>query len=142
MYSHVLLTVDLTAEQPGRKALPVALKLCEAFGAKLTILNVVPSFESPTVSQYFPAGSEAKIIETARAELEKFAEDNVPKGLATETHIALGTIYDEIIKFANRANVDLIVMGAHTPRGADYLLGPNAARVVRHSGKSVMVARD
>ncbi len=142
MYKHVLLTVDLTAENPGGKALPVAIKLCEAFGAKLTLLNVVPSLTLAAVGQYFPEGTEKKLVEAARGDLEKYAADNVPKAQANEAHVALGTVYDEIIKFANRANVDLIVMGAHKPRGADYLLGPNAARVVRHSGKSVMVARD
>lgn len=142
MYKHVLLAVDLTAEHPGGTALPVALKLSETFGARLTLLNVVPSLMSPTVSQYFPEDTEMKMVDAARGELEKFAAEHVPKGQENEVHVTLGTVYDEIIKFARRADVDLIVIGAHQPRGADYLLGPNAARVVRHSGKSVMVARD
>lgn len=33
-------------------------------------------------------------------------------------------------------------MAAHRPALKDYLLGPNAARVVRHSNCSVLVVRD
>lgn len=142
MYKHILVTVDLSADDPAHKALPVALKLCETFGAKLTLLNVVPSLLTPTVAQYFPADAEEKMVETARKELEAYAGENVPKGRACDVHIALGTIYDEIIKFAERADADLIVVGAHRPRGSDYLLGPNAGKIVRHSEKSVMVVRD
>ncbi|MEP3300223.1 MAG: universal stress protein, partial [Pseudoruegeria sp.] len=39
------------------------------------------------------------------------------------------------------AKADLIVIGAHRPDFKDYLLGPNAARVVRHSECSVYVVR-
>jgi nucleotide-binding universal stress UspA family protein len=38
-------------------------------------------------------------------------------------------------------NADLIVMASHKPTVTDYLLGANAAHVVRHAGCSVMVVR-
>jgi len=33
-------------------------------------------------------------------------------------------------------------MASHRPQLADYLLGPNAARVLRHSKVTVMVVRE
>ena len=42
---------------------------------------------------------------------------------------------------ANRLGCDLIVVGAHRPELGDYLLGPNAARIVRHADQSVFVVR-
>jgi nucleotide-binding universal stress UspA family protein len=33
-------------------------------------------------------------------------------------------------------------MGSHRPNMSDYLIGPNAARVVRHAPVSVLVVRD
>ena len=36
---------------------------------------------------------------------------------------------------------ELILIGAHSPELKDYLLGSNAARIVRHSPKSVLVLR-
>ena len=56
--------------------------------------------------------------------------------------IAEGTIYERIIHCAEKTSADLIIMGAHRPELKDYLLGPNAARVVRHAECSVLVVRD
>jgi nucleotide-binding universal stress UspA family protein len=36
----------------------------------------------------------------------------------------------------------LIIIGSHSPSMQDYLLGPNAARVVRHANCSVLVIRE
>ncbi|HYZ26966.1 MAG TPA: universal stress protein [Geminicoccaceae bacterium] len=36
----------------------------------------------------------------------------------------------------------LIVMGSHHPELKDYLLGPNAAKVMRHADCSVTVVRE
>ena len=45
--------------------------------------------------------------------------------------VATGTAYQEILHTAQEAGSDLIVIGAHRPDLKDYLLGPNAARVVQ-----------
>ena len=43
---------------------------------------------------------------------------------------------------ADETNADLIVMASHRPELKDFLLGPNAARVVRHANCSVLVVRE
>ena len=58
-----------------------------------------------------------------------------------ETAVRFGSVYREIIACARSEGVDLIVMGSHAPNVADYLLGSNAARVVRHSPCSVHIVR-
>ena len=40
-----------------------------------------------------------------------------------------------------KAGADLIVVGSHRPAMKDYLLGTNAAPVVRHATCSMLVAR-
>ena len=52
--------------------------------------------------------------------------------------IALQTM----INVAKEIKADLIVMASHRPELRDYLLGPNAARVVRHADCSVLVVRN
>ncbi len=49
---------------------------------------------------------------------------------------------EEILKAAAESDCDLIVVASHRPALKDYLLGPNAARVVRHANCSVLVVRD
>jgi nucleotide-binding universal stress UspA family protein len=51
-------------------------------------------------------------------------------------------VYEEILATARDLKADLIVMASHRPELKDYLLGPNAARVVRHSDVSVLVVRN
>ena len=46
-----------------------------------------------------------------------------------------------ILATAKKVRADLIVMAAHRPEFRDYLLGPNAYRVVRHAECSVLVVR-
>ena len=52
------------------------------------------------------------------------------------------SIYAEILAVAEEAEADLIVVGSHRPAMKDYLLGTNAARIVRHARCSVLVARE
>ena len=50
-------------------------------------------------------------------------------------------VYEAILNIARKTGADLIVVAAHRPELKDYLLGPNAARVVRHANCSVLVVR-
>lgn len=141
MYDHILLPVDLGNESSWNKALPTAVEYCSAFGATLHVMTVVPEFGSPMVAQFFPVDHEKKIVEAANELLHKFVADRVPDTVEVHHVVAEGTIYKSIIDTAEKIDADLIVMGSHRPELEDYLLGPNAARVVRHSRKSVLVVR-
>ena len=142
MYKNILLTVDLTEESSWKKALPTAVETCQCAGATLHVLSVVPDFGMTVVAQFFPEDYENKTVEEARKELEKLCAGGVPDGVTVKPIVAYGTIYEQIISVAERIEADLIVMAAHRPALEDYLLGPNAARVVRPSNCSVLVVRD
>ncbi|MEY8838907.1 universal stress protein, partial [Cribrihabitans sp. XS_ASV171] len=105
---------------------------------------VLPDFGESWVSGFFDAGFHDKAVAEARARLEAMCETALgPDRNATVRHIvATGTAYQEILHTAQEAGTDLIVIGSHRPDLRDYLLGPNAARVVRHSNCSVYVVRD
>ncbi len=81
---------------------------------------------------------------TAKAleHLHAFAKEHIPDDVRVQHVVGEGTVYEVILKIAGDINADLIVMGSHRPELKDYLLGPNAARVVRHANCSVMVVRD
>jgi nucleotide-binding universal stress UspA family protein len=142
MFKDILLPVDLDQEASWRKALPVALKACEAFGARLHVMTVVPDFGMTMVSQYFPADYEKKVMEAADRRLHAFVRQHVPAGAKVQHIIAHGVIYQEILAAGKRVQADLIVLASHRPELSDYLIGPNAARVVRHAVCSVWVVRE
>ena len=140
MYKSILFPVDLDQESSWEKALPVALALAGLDGAKIHLLTVVPDLEGMHVAAYFPPDFEQKARHAAGERLDAFARDRM-KSIAFETHVRAGTIYDEILTAADEIGADLIVMASHRPELADYLIGPNADRVVRHAKISVHVVR-
>lgn len=142
MYKDILLTVDLTEESSWKKALPVAVEYCQCAGATLHVLSVVPDLGMTKVAQFFPKGHEDQTLEEGRRELAKLCAEGVPDGVPVKPIVVYGTIYKQIIEVAESIGADLIVIAAHRPALKDYLLGPNAARVVRHSNCSVLVVRD
>jgi nucleotide-binding universal stress UspA family protein len=142
MYKNILLAIDLNDETSCRKPLLSAVELARTFGARLHVLTVVREVEA--ILQAKTAALGYKLIE---ADLENRiaalirrvnASDLKPNILVT--HAA--SIYAEILGVAEEAEADLVVVGSHRPAMKDYLLGTNAARVVRHAHSSVLVARD
>jgi nucleotide-binding universal stress UspA family protein len=142
MYRNVLVPIDLSDKHSWRKALPTAVALCQTFQARLHAVAVVPEFGLPMVGQYFPDGYEDKVRQQAARQLKALVAEQVPDEVPTRRIIAEGKIYQEILKAAQTIKADLIVMGSHHPELKDYLLGPNAAKVVRHADCSVMVVRE
>jgi nucleotide-binding universal stress UspA family protein len=142
MFQNVLLPLDLSDKHSWRKALPAAIALCEAFSAKLHVITVVPEFGLPMVGQYFPEGYEEKLRQQAAKQLKDLVAEQVPDAVPTRRIVAEGKIYREILNAAKSIPADLIVMGSHHPELKDYLLGPNAAKVMRHADCSVMVVRE
>jgi nucleotide-binding universal stress UspA family protein len=141
MYKTVLLPVDLDEEPSWRKALPTALEYCRASDADLHVLTVVPDL-AMGVTAYLPEDSGRKLIKRAKDTLAAFIEENVPETLGANKIVVQGTVYQRILEVAEEIGADLIVMAAHRPALKDYLLGPNAARVVRHATCSVLVVRE
>lgn len=142
MYKEILLAVDLGHPDTQDRAVSTALEYCRAFGAHLHIITVVPDFGMSIVGSFFPAGYEQKALEQARDTLHAFTADRLPADLKAQHIIGHGTIYQEILRSAEAVGADLIIMASHRPGLEDYLLGPNAARVVRHASTSVLVVRD
>jgi nucleotide-binding universal stress UspA family protein len=142
MYKHILLTVDLGEESSWSKALPEAVSMCQSSGASLHALTVVPDFGMSIVSQYFPEGYEKDMAAKVLESLKAFVKEHVPDGIDVQHIVGEGTIYEVILKIAKEIKADLIVMSSHRPELKDYLLGPNAARVVRHANCSVLVIRN
>lgn len=139
MYKEILLAIDLEDENSWRKALPVAVEYAKTFGSRIHVISVVPEFGM--VREYFPENYEEKLKESVKTQLHQFTSGHIPKEIQVQHIIAHGAIYQEIITAADKVNADLIIMASHRPGLGDYLLGPNASRVVRHSSKSVLVVR-
>ena len=142
MFKNILLPIDLGDVESSRKAVSTALDLSRSEGTRLHLMCVVPGYSMSIVSQYFPKGFEEKSLVEAAKQLNNFITNNIPSEIDSQAIVANGTVYEEILKTAGKVGCDLIVMASHRPELKDYLLGPNAARVVRHANCSVLVVRE
>jgi nucleotide-binding universal stress UspA family protein len=142
MFRTVLLTVDINEESSWRKALPAAVFQLRGGGGALHALTVLPDFGEGIVGSYFPAGFAERSQTAAASALEDLCSHSIPREIALVCAVRRGSIYREIMRYADEIECDLIVMASHRPELSDYLLGPNAARVVRHAKQSVLVVRD
>lgn len=142
MFKSILLPIDLGHESSWRKALPAAIDLARGNSAVLNIMTVVPDFGMSIVSLNFPAEFLEEGLSKTGEALAEFVQKHIPGDIPVKSHVAQGTIYSEIIDAADKLGCDLIVLASHRPEMRDYLLGPNASRVVRHAIQSVFVVRD
>ncbi len=140
MFNDVLCAVDLGDEHSWKNALPKAIEMRGDSG-NLHLLTVVPEFGLSMISQYFPDDVEEKTLSAAKDALREFIDKNVPKDVPSRAIVAQGRAYEQILRIAEEVGCDAIVMAAGHPDLAQYLLGPNAARVVRHASCSVLVVR-
>jgi nucleotide-binding universal stress UspA family protein len=141
MFKTILLPIDLGTADSWSKALPAALRLGAPENAVLHVVTVIPDFGMSVVGSFFEPGYEKKALQAVGENLSEWVKTHVPDGIEVHPHVTHGRVYEEIMRAADRLQVDAIVMGAHTPELSDYLLGPNAARVVRHARQSVFVVR-
>ena len=143
MSQTILCAVDINRPEEDAGVLAQAKKLADLDGAQLDVITVVPDFGASVVGAYFKDHD----VKTAQDGATKLLNDMVEDAIGAEANaavrhvVAIGSVYEEVLKAAKLAKADLIVIGAHRPDFKDYLLGPNAARVVRHSECSVYVVR-
>lgn len=141
MYDNILLAIDLAHIETERKAVDTAIRHARDYGSTIHILSVVPDFGVSFVGGFFPSDHEKKAVEAANAQLHKYTSEHIPSEVRHRHIVDHGVIYKIILHYAREVAADLIVMSAGRPELEDYLLGPNAARVVRHAKCSVLVVR-
>lgn len=141
MYKAIMLPIDLSHESSWKKAVPVAVKMAETFGAKLHVITVVQDIRDAMVAQYFPDDYETTMARQAAEKLSTLVGRELA-GVEVTEHVAAGQVYREIVRAAEQNGCDLIVMASHRPELADLLIGPNADHVARHTAASVMIVRE
>jgi nucleotide-binding universal stress UspA family protein len=144
MYKNILFPVDIVEEDSWSSALPLIKEFVAKFQAKLHIMTVIPDYGMSIVSQYFPQGAVQNMINKTQQELQSFVDKNLIDQDINIGRVIVkkgGAVYQSIINTAEEIDIDLIIIPAHRPELKDYLLGPNAAKVVRHSKLPVLVMR-
>ena len=150
MFKSILVPTD--GSKLSAKAVEVAINLAKSFGAKITMLQVMPKnqmfldegFVVPTTTSRSLI-TQFKKQTTARSKeiLDEARTEATAAGVQCEAVlVASSSPYDAIIKQARKSRCDLIVMASHGRKGLEgLLLGSETAKVLVHSKVPVLVVR-
>jgi len=129
-----------------------ALSLAKRYGAKISVIHVLPNIPKYVESQITPFVTKEKMIETSlellRQQVHNFCEEVTCKLPGTEDviegiWIRQGVPDQVILAEAKEGQADLIVMGQHGHSVVTdaLFMGGTARRVVHHSKLPVLLVR-
>jgi len=136
MYNKILLTLDST--HTDRAIIEHVKQLAKLAQSRLVLLHVADGWAART---YGPDAVSPEIAEDT-AYLEKVQKEFQSLGIPTETELAYGEPYKEIIKWVQQKPCDLVAMSTHGHRLlADIFLGTTASRVQHSVNVPVLLLR-
>ena len=145
----ILVTID--GSESSKKATEYAIRLAKKYDAQLIILYVLYSelgFAYSNLLGVTTPKAIQDVLETQKNEVQKWF-DEVKNKLKTSNIsvtdkiiISASSIVGEIVAFADKEKIDLIILGTRGRTGfKKLLLGSVAEGVVTHSSCPVMVVR-
>lgn len=141
MYKRILLTLD--GSDLAEQALPNAVAQAERFQAKLILLRVIESLGEKISKR--GAGfdkAEETLRDMAREYLDRIAAGIHERDIQLRVVLIKGRPHEEIIRFAETEQVDLIVICTRGHSGfSRWLMGSVADRVTRGVCIPVLLVR-
>ena len=142
MYKSILIPIDLYDKSSLKPILLKSLNFAQAFESTLSFVYVIPDFGIKTVEDYLPKHWIRDQKSKYNAQITELVKQHIPEGIKININIARGSVYDKVIQYSNEIEADLIIVSAIRPQFRDYMLGPNASKIVRHASISVLVVRE
>ncbi|HEY9081599.1 universal stress protein [Magnetovibrio sp.] len=140
MYRRILLPIDLGHVASNDKVISIAVEMARHWQGEIHAVTVVPPISS-MVAPYLPQSVEMDTVHDVEARLTDLLKASIPDDIKVSLRVVEGAVYHEILHEAKKWQADVIVIASHKPELGDYLLGSNAAKVVRHAPMSVFVVR-
>jgi nucleotide-binding universal stress UspA family protein len=140
MFKTILVPVDIDDVDTSRPAIDKAVTLAEAAAGSLRFIYV-RSLVPVSYMEFVPPQFDTEQQADAEKRLAALVQGvRLPKERVSSV-VTMGGVYHDVLQEAERIGADLIVVGSHRPTMATYLLGSNAATIVRHAKCSVLVVR-
>jgi nucleotide-binding universal stress UspA family protein len=139
MFGTILVPVDLGEPDLARPAIDKAVALAGANGT-IRLIHV-RSLVPVTFMEFVPPHFDTEQQRDAEQKLAAITATIPLPPERVSSVVSLGSVYHDVLEEADKIAADLIVVGSHRPRTATYLLGSNAATIVRHAKCSVLVVR-
>jgi nucleotide-binding universal stress UspA family protein len=145
MLSFNVIVVPTDFSDHSLRALAYAIGLAEKYGASVNIVYVKePSLQ---VSDMAWVGVDERSlkdehVKEAQQNMERIVKEQIPPGLSADPEVRIGDAVEEIIRYADDVNADLIVMATHGRSGLSHILmGSTAEQVIRKASCPVLTLK-
>lgn len=132
----ILVPIDISDSELTQRVISHVEAEAKIDDAKVHFLTVIPSLPyyaslGLAYSAELPAMDDLKA--EAKSQLEAIINKfNLPAD-RVQAHVAEGSPKDKILEMAKKLPADMVIIASHRPNITTYLLGSNAAAVVRNA---------
>lgn len=136
-------------EKPSLMALKAAVEIAREFKARLYALRVVnqvpplvlgTAYVSMDIKAFDVPLYQQELVKNAEVDLSQTVKEQVPPEIEVVVNVAVGLPAEVINDFAQKNNIDLIVMATHGRTGFSRLMiGSVAEKTIRHSSIPLLV---
>jgi nucleotide-binding universal stress UspA family protein len=138
MYERILVPLDTS--ELAEVALPYAEQLAGRLGSAIILMSVSQSAEEK--DQRVFRSYIQRTVEATREGAKRYLEKTAEQDVKVESTILVGNPAEEIVDYADRENIDLIVMATHGRSGIGrWTLGSMADKVLRATKRPVVLIR-
>lgn len=141
MFKKILVPIDPNEAEFALSAVTAAANLAAQSNGEVRLIAVMPVMNG-YVTEFLPTDFEAGFEKETEAQLQAIGLGAGIAPAKLSTCLRTGSVYHEVIDEATACGADAIVVTSHRPQMSTYLLGSNAAKIVRHATCSVLVLRD
>jgi len=142
MYQHILYAAELLEE--NRVVEDKVMDMQSLTNAKLSVIHVIEPL--PVAYMGGELGAMLENVDTEESLTEHAREmlDPIAKRLNVDQDNVItrsGSVGSEILAYADKKDVDLIVVGSHGRHGLELILGSTANSVLHHANCDVLAVR-
>lgn len=140
MYKHLLVPLDQS--ELAEQALPHAAEVAEAMQAQISLISVVAVLDTEAMKMAGAALDWETEVEVRGEYLQGLAGRLAAQGLTCHQEVLTGDIGEEILRYAEDQDCDLIVMSTHGRSGLGrWVYGSVADRVLTHTHIPILLVR-
>ena len=148
-FSKILVCVD--GSKYSELALSKAISLADKYSSKLFLVNVIDEhlidfwneteYAVGTKKPQTHLKKDSKIMLEAEKMVKKYAK-KIPTKIESSKKILVGDISNEIVNYADKAKIDLIIVGVRgLGKFKKLLLGSISSKISDHSSCSVLIIK-
>ena len=137
MYKGILIPLD--GSKLAEESIPTAINLAKLFGAKITLIQI---YETLALLENDREIESKRLQDRAAQYLSQLEGKIQENGISAEVVIKAGNPGFDICKYAERSDIDLIILTSHgSGTFSRWAIGSVSDKVMRHSPKPVLLLR-